>query len=143
MALTVKNAQIWIRRGDDRAGLAADALGPLGEAGVSLSCVMGYCYPGQPGRAAVEVFPIKGKKAEKAARSAGFAPSDTPCLLVEGDDRPGLGAAISRSVAAAGLSMSFLVGQVIGRKFNCMIGFGSDADAAAATKAIKAAGRKR
>jgi hypothetical protein len=39
--------------------------------------------------------------------------------------------------------MSFLVGQAIGRKFSALIGFGSEADAAVATKAIKAAARKR
>jgi predicted amino acid-binding ACT domain protein len=61
---------------------------------------------------------------------------------VEGDDRLGLGAALSRAIADAGISMSFLVGQAIGRKFSALIGFGSEADAAVATKAMKAAARK-
>jgi predicted amino acid-binding ACT domain protein len=142
MAIAVKNAKLWVLKGPDRAGLTAEALEPLAAAGVNLSCLMSYCYPGQSDRAAVEVFPVKGKKAENAARAAGLEPANTPCLLVEGDDRLGLGAALSRAIADAGISMTFLVGQAIGRKFSALIGFGSEADAVVATKAMKAAARK-
>jgi predicted amino acid-binding ACT domain protein len=143
MAVTVKNATIWIRKGPDRAGLTAEVLEPLAGAGANLNCVMSYCVPGQADSAAVEVFPIRGRKAEVAARGAGFEPSSTRCLQVEGDDRPGLGAVLSRAVAEAGVSMNFLVAQTIGRKFSAMIGFGTDAEAVAAANAIKAAARRR
>jgi predicted amino acid-binding ACT domain protein len=143
MAIAVKNAKLWVLKGPDRAGFTAEALEPLAAAGVNLTGLMSYCYPGESDRAAVEVFPVKGRKAESAARAAGLEPAHTPCLLVEGDDRPGLGAALSRAVAEAGISMSFLVAQAIGRKFSALIGFDSEADASAATKAMKAAARKR
>ena len=72
-----------------------------------------------------------------AARKAGFQPSDTPCLLVEGDDRKGLGAEISRALANAGINMGFLVAETIGGKFSAAIGLATGQDATAAAKAIE------
>src|ERR671934_1330446 len=134
--MTVKNVQLWILHGADRKGLLADALEPLAAAGANLRVVMGYRYPAELDRAAVEVFPID-PAAEAAARKAGFQPSETPCLLVEGDDRKGLGAEISRALANAGINMGFLVAETIGKRFSAAIGLASGQDAAAAAKAIE------
>jgi len=125
--MTVKNVQLWILHGTDRKGLLADTLEPLAAAGANLRVVMGYRYPAELDRAAVEVFPIE-PAAEAAARKAGFQPSDTPCLLVEGDDRKGLGAEISRALANAGINMGFLVAETIRA---------TGQDATAAAKAIE------
>jgi hypothetical protein len=143
MAISVKSAQLWVLDANDRAGLLADTLEPLASSGASLRMVMAYRRPGQTDRAAVEVFPIKGKKAEAAARAAGMQPSRTACLLVEGDDRPGMGAQLGRAIASAGISMTFMMAQVIGKKYSAAIGFASAQEAAAATAAIKSSGKKR
>jgi len=143
MAMSVKSAKLWVLDANDRTGLLADTLGPLASAGASLRVVMAYRHPGQTERAAVEVYPIQGKKAEAAAQAAGMQPSQMACLLVEGDDRPGMGAQLSRAIASSGLSMTFLMAQVIGRKFSAAVGFSSEQDAEAAAKAIKSAGKKR
>jgi hypothetical protein len=129
--MTVKNVQLWILHGADRKGLLADALEPL--------AVMGYRYPAELDRAAVEVFPID-PPLEAAARKAGFQPSETPCLLVEGDDRKGLGAEISRALANAGINMGFLVAETMGKKFSAAIGLATGQDATAAAKAIESLG---
>ena len=134
--MTVKNVQLWILHGADRKGLLADALEPLAAAGANLRVVMGYRYPAELDRAAVEVFPIE-PSVEPAARKAGFQPSETPCLLVEGDDRKGLGAEISRALANAGINMGFLVAETMGKKFSAAIGLASGQDATAAAKAIE------
>ena len=102
MAMSVKSAKLWVLDANDRAGLLADTLGPLASAGASLRVVMAYRHPGQTERAAVEVYPIQGKKAEAAAQAAGMQPSQMACLLVEGDDRPGMGAQLSRAIASSG-----------------------------------------
>jgi hypothetical protein len=136
--LTVKNVQLWILHGADRKGMLADALEPLVEAGANLRVVMAYRYPGELDRAAVEVFPIDGSTQEAAARKAGFEPSDTPCLLVEGEDRKGLGAQMARTLADAGISMAFHVALTNGRKFSAAVGFVTEGDAATATKKIEA-----
>jgi hypothetical protein len=141
--MTVKTVQLWVLRGGDRKGLLADALEPLAEAGVNLRLVMAYRFSEELDRAAVEVFPIDGQTAEAAARKLGFEPSDTPCLLVEGEDRRGLGARMARAISDAGVSMAFLMEESVGRKFSAAIGFTSDQDAATAAKAIKALGRSK
>lgn len=135
--MTIKNAQLWVLHGNDRKGMLADALAPLAAAGANLRIVMAYRHPGQPDRAAVEVFPIESA-AEAAARKAGFEPSKTPCLLVEGEDRKGLGAEMSRAISEAGVSMAFLMAETVGRRFSAAIGFASAEDAAAASKKIEA-----
>lgn len=143
MALTVKVITLWRRELPNRAGALAEVLDPLARAGVDLQLAMGYRYPGNEQQAAVELAPVKGRKAESAARAAGLAPSEIPTLFVQGDNRPGVGSAISRSLADAGISMAFLVAQVIGRQFTMVVGFESDSDARNAAGLIrKAAGRR-
>ena len=139
--MTVKPVKLWVLTGADRKGMLADALEPLAAAGANLRIVMGYRL-GQSGRAAVEVFPIEGKAAD-AARKAGFKESETACVLVEGDDRPGLGAQMARAVSEAGVSMAFLMEETVGKRFSAAIGFTSQQEAATATKAIEALGKKR
>src|SRR2546430_1421934 len=118
--ITVKNVQLWSLHGANRKGLLAEVLEPLAAAGANLRVVMGYRHPGEHERATVEVFPVEGAAAEAAARKAGFAPSETACLLVEGTDRKGLGAQISRALSDAGISMAFLMEETVGRKFSAV-----------------------
>lgn len=143
MALTVKRITLWRSEVVDRPGALADGLEPLANAKANLGVVMAYGYPNQTRQAAIEIYPVSGAKAKAAAKAAGLAEASIPTLLVAGDDRPGLGHAISRSVADAGINMDFMVAQVIGRKYQAIIGFKAEADAKRATGLIrKAAGRK-
>ncbi len=142
MAVTVKKVSLWRKEVAHEPGVLAAVLEPLAGAGVNLRVVMGYAM-GDSGRAAIEVFPVAGKKATAAASGAGLAASSIACLLVEGDDRPGFGAAMARAVANAGVNMSFLIAETVGRKFSAVFGFQSDADAATAAKAIKSAAKPR
>jgi uroporphyrinogen-III synthase len=80
-----------------------------------------------------------GKKSASAAKEAGFGPSTIPALLVEGDNRAGVGYATAQAIADAGISMDFLVAQVIGRKYSAVFGFESDADAAKCAAIIRKA----
>ena len=91
--------------------------------------VMGYRYPGQESKAAIELYPVAGKKSVTAAKEAGFNASAIPALLVEGDNRAGLGYETAQAIADAGVNMDFLVAQVVGRKYSAVFGFESDADA--------------
>jgi hypothetical protein len=143
MALTVKKITLWRKEVPHRAGALADLLEPLAAAGTNLRVVMGYALPGAAGQGVVEVFPVTGKKATAAASGAGLAASPIACLLVEGDDRPGLGARLARAIAGAGVNVSFLMAETVGRKFSAVFGFQSEGDAATATRAIKTAGRAK
>jgi len=116
MAVSVKRIVLWRAEVPNQPGVLASTLKPLAQAGANLTIVMGYRFPGDPARAAIELFPVKGKKAEAAAQAAGLAAWEMPTLLVEGDDRPGLGHAIAEAIAGAGINLASLVTQVIGKK---------------------------
>jgi hypothetical protein len=137
MAVTVKKVALWRRELDNRPGALAQVLEPLARAGTDLQVAMGYRFPGNESRAAVEIAPVTSGKATSAARTAGLQPSEIPTLMVAGDNRPGLGYALSRGMSDAGINMAFLVAQVIGPRFSGVFGFESEADADRAAVIIK------
>jgi hypothetical protein len=139
MAVTVKKITLWRSEVANRPGTLSDALEPLARAGANLRIVMGYRFPGDETRGAVELYPVTGKKAQAAARAAGLSDSGIPTLLVEGDDRPGTGSAIARAITEAGINLAFFVAQVVGRRYAAVIGFDSEADARKAAPLIKRA----
>jgi hypothetical protein len=142
MPIKVKKITLWRKELENRPGTLAAALEPVANAGADLQVVMGYCYPGERSKAAVELYPVAGKKPTSAAQSAGLAPADIPAVLIEGDNRPGQGSAIARSLAAGGVNLDFLVAQVIGRKYSAVIGFETVLDADKAVPLIKKATKK-
>ena len=143
MALTVKEITLWRREIQNRPGTMASTLAPLAEAGANFRVVMGYRHPGDESKAAVEVFPVSGKKQMLAAQQSGLSPAEFPALLVEGDDRPGLGHRFASAVAERGINMSFMVAQVVGRKYSAIFGFETKEDARNAASVIKKAAAKR
>jgi hypothetical protein len=138
MAVTVKKAVVWRREVDNNPGMLANTLQPLSEAGADLQVVMAYRYPGGENKAAIELYPVSGKAAA-AAQTAGLAPSSISTLLVEGDNRPGLGHAIAKAVGDAGINMSFVMAQVVGQRYSAVFGFENEADASKAATLIKRA----
>jgi hypothetical protein len=137
MPVTVKKIVLWRTEVENKPGVLAGVLQPLAEAGANLQVLMGYRFPGDPGKAAIELCPVTGKKSLAAARAAGLQASSIPTLLVEGDNKPGLGAAISRASADAGVNLAFLVAQVIGRRYSFVVGFETEEDARKAAALIK------
>jgi len=117
-------------------------LEPFARKNANLQIVMGYRYPGEESKAAIELYPIAGKKLTEAAQASGLSGSNIPALLVEGDNKPGLGHAIARSLADAGINLTFLVAQVIGRKYSAVFGFETEDDSKKASALIKKAGSK-
>jgi hypothetical protein len=116
MATTVRSVLLWRKEIANQPGALAGSLELLASADADLQIVMGYRYPGNQAKAAVELSPIAGKKLVTAAETAGFKASGIPTLLVEGDNRPGLGHAIADAIADAKINLDFLVAQVIGRR---------------------------
>ncbi len=139
MAVTVRKITVWRTEVDNRAGALAQLLEALTAARGSLDVVMGYRVPGQHERAVIEVWPVSGKKLSQAAESVGLRPSETKTLLVLGDDRAGLGHAMARALADAGINLVFLVAQVVGRRYSAVFGFESAADADRAVGLLKKA----
>lgn len=144
MPVSVKKIVLWRKEIENKPGVVASVLEPLANARADLQIVMGYRYPGAEDKAAVELYPIANKKTTEAAHTAGLEASSIPTLLVQGDNKPGLGHAIAQALGDAGINLGFLVGQVIGEKYSAVIGFDNDADAEQALPLIKkaAGGRK-
>ena len=95
-----------------------------------------------PDSAVIEVCPVSGKKATAAAGKVGLAAAAIPTLLVQGDNKPGLGHAIAQAIAEAGININFLVAQVIGTQFSAVMGFEDEAASKQATTLIKKAVKK-
>jgi hypothetical protein len=137
MAITVKAIKMYRGTYENKPGVLAGVLNPVVGAGANLQILMGYRMG--EGTAAIELYPVAGKKAAAAAQSAGLAAMTMPALLVQGDDKPGLGHAIARTLADAGINLQFLVAQTIGRRFTAVFGLENEADARKSAGLIKKA----
>ena len=139
MAVSIKKVTLWRTEVQNKPGVLGSVLGPLADAGADLQVVMGYRYPGDEHKAAIEVCPVTGRKTTAAAGRVGLAATGIPTLLVQGDNRPGLGRAIAQVVAEAGINVTFLVAQVLDARFSAVIGFENEAESKQATTLIKRA----
>jgi hypothetical protein len=140
MPATIKHVQVWRTNVDHTPGQLARVLAPLAAAGADLQLAMAYRVPGEPAKAVIEIYPVKGKKQATAAGGAGLAASDIPVLLIEGDNAAGMGAAITSGLADAGINLTFLVAQVMGKKYAAVVGFENEADARRAAAIVKKVG---
>lgn len=135
MAVRVRPITLWRAEVGNQPGALARTLEPLARS--NLQVVMAYRLPGDQARTAIELAPVSGARAIAAARAAGLSDSGIAALVVDGDDRPGLGHAIARALADVGINMEFLIAQVTGGRHSTVIGFGSREDAERAVPLIK------
>ena len=144
MAIKISKMDVWVGEIEDKAGGLAEVLDPVAKTGANFEFIIARRQQERMGSGVLFVTPIKGKRAQDAARSAGLYQAERiSTLKVEGDDRPGVTSEISKAIGNAGVSMRGLSGAAIGRKFVHFIGFDSGADADKAAKAIKAAIAKK
>ena len=136
MAVKVSKVDLWMAAIDDRAGGAADKLEPLSRAGANFEFVFTRRTPEAPGKGLMVVSPIKGTKAVQAATAAGFTKS-LQGVRIEGTDKPGVTAMLSRMLADAGISFRALSASAHGRKFVSHIAVDSPADAAKAAAVLR------
>jgi hypothetical protein len=139
MPLTVKKIVLWRTEVDNKPGTLACTLEPLAKAGADLRLGMGYRQPGSEGKAAIEIYPVAGKKQIAAAQAGGLSASTIPALLVEGANQSGLGYAVASAVAQAGVNLTFFVAQVVGKTCSAVLGLETEEDARKAAAAIKKA----
>src|SRR4051794_7297191 len=118
MSVTVKRITLWRGTIEHLPGILAGSLKPLVDAGADLSVAMLYRQPNDSSQATIEVYPIVGRSQAAAARSVGLQPGGLPALLVEGDDRPGMGFSIAHALAHKAINVVFLVSQVQEAKFS-------------------------
>jgi hypothetical protein len=126
MAVQIKPVTLWRVEVQNEPGVLARTLEPLAAAKADLQVVMGYRFPGDPSRGAIEVAPVKGARASKAAQAAGLSEAGIPALRIDGDNRVGLGHAIASALAEAGVNIAFVVAQVSGGRHSTVIGFDNE-----------------
>ena len=105
MSVKIKHITLWRSEVENKPGILARTLEPLAAAHTDLEVVMGYRYPGTGEKAAIELYPVTGKKAVAAAKAMGLAGSGIPTLLVTGDNKVGLGHLVAKAIADAGINL--------------------------------------
>jgi hypothetical protein len=144
MAVKITKVEVWAADLRDQPGGLARVLDELADAGANIECVIARRQPDRPGTGVAFVTPVKGKKVQAAARAVGMSPAtNIATLRVEGANKAGAGAQLTRAVADAGVNMRGLSAAVIGNKYVAYFGFDSAADADRAMKAMKKAGSAR
>lgn len=139
MPVRIKPITLWRAEVDNQPGALARLLEPLASVKADLKVVMGYRLPGDHTRAAIEIYPVMGTVLTSAAHTVGLSESRIGALLIEGQNRPGLGHAVTSRLASAGINIDFLVTQVSGGQYSTVIGFDNADDAARAVPLIKQA----
>lgn len=138
MKLKVKRVDVWASSIQDRPGGLAEKLETLCAAKANLEFMIARRAPDRPGEGVVFLAPIKGKKQKQAAESAGFLKTDSMHpIRIEGPDKAGVVAKISRAMAEAGINLRGLSAAAIGKRFLNYIAVDSEEDAEKAVKLLK------
>jgi len=141
MALKVTKTELWVTELKDQPGALASCLSALAAAGANLECVIGRRQPDKPGTGLVFVAPLRGRKVQAAAAAAGFSDAARlAAIKVEGPDKAGLGAKITRAIGDAGVNLRGTSAVANGRAFTCYLAFDSKADAGKAAAALRRLG---
>jgi hypothetical protein len=138
MKLNVSRTDTWAATIDDRPGGLADRLAALTAAGANLEFIIARRAPEQRGSGVVFVTPLKGAAQVKAAEAAGF--QKTPSLhsvRVEGADKPGMGARLTKTLAEAGINLLGLSAAAIGKRYVAHLALDTAQDAAKAAALLK------
>jgi len=139
MAYKVKKVDTWAAPLKDKSGSLAARLSSLASAGVNLEFVIARRAPDKPGTGVVFVTSISGAAKTRAAKKAGFHKTQSlHTVRVEGPDKKGQGARVTRVLAEKGLNLRGLSAAAIGGKFVAHIALDSKADAAKAARILRA-----
>lgn len=138
MTISVKRGTLWRGEVDNEPGTFAKAIEPFARTGVNPKVLVGYSSPRPGAKGTVEICPVDDEKSEAAATSSGLKiASESACLIVEGEDQPGIVHKIAQAVAQAKINMSFAMCQSVDKRFQAFLGFNSSADADSAEQIIK------
>ena len=139
MALKATRLDVWVGGLKDKAGVLAEKLNVLAEAGAQLEFVLARRAPEKPGAAVAFLAPLKGATQLRAARRVGFHKSKSlHAVRVEGPDRPAMGARLTQALAAKGINLRGLSAAVVGKRFVAHLAMDSLADASKAIRVLQA-----
>jgi hypothetical protein len=138
MALKVERVDTWAASLEDKPGSLAAKLSVLANAGVNLEFVIARRAPNKPGAGVVFVSPIKGAAGCRAARKAGFEKTKSlHTVRIEGPDKPGQGALLTRALAEKGLNLRGISAAAMGNRFLTHVALDSVAETAKAVRILR------
>jgi len=138
MKLKVAKEDVWAATIKDRPGGLNEKLEALAAVDVNLEFVIARRLTDKKNAGVVFVTPVKGARREQAAKKARFKKSRSlHSLRVDAADKPGLGAALTRALADAGINLRGLSAAAIGRKSVMHLAFDKATDAAKAARILK------
>jgi hypothetical protein len=138
MKLKVSRTDTWAAPIDDRPGGLADALAALARAGANLELIIARRAPERRGSGVVFVTPLKGAKQIKAAGAAGFQKTDSlHTLRVQGADKPGACAKLTRALAEVGINLRGFSAAALGKQYVSHLALDTAADATKAAAVLK------
>ena len=138
MGFSVERVDVWASSIKDQPGGLAETLAPLAEAGADLEFVVARRAADEPGTGVVFVAPLQGDAQAGAGEKAGFFVADTlHSLRIEGDNKPGIGVQLTRTLADAGINLRGLSAAVIGGRFIMYLALDTVADAEKATSLLQ------
>ena len=106
-------------------------------AGANLDFVIARRQPEKPGTGVVFLAPLRGPEQTQAAADAGLKVANgLHSIRVEGPDRPGLGAGITKTLSDAGINIRGLSAAAIGDRCVFYVAFESDDAAVRATQVL-------
>jgi hypothetical protein len=138
-ALKISKGHMWRSTIEDKPGTFAAALEPFAKAGHNLQIVAGWAPSTGSGKqtASMEIFPVTDEKGRQCARDAGMQEmKDLVCLIIEGEDSPGVAYKMAKAIADAGVNTRYAMAQGVKQHFLACFGFHNDADAEKAKAAL-------
>jgi len=128
--MRAKRVDTWAAAIKDKPGTLAAKFKALSAAGANLEFVIARRSPEKRGAGVVFITPIKGPKQTRAAGAAGFKKTKSlHTVRLEGVNKRGQGARLTRALADQGLNLRGLSAAAIGNKFVCHIAVDTEADA--------------
>lgn len=138
MAFSIKPVEVWAGDILNRPGMLARVLEALSNAGAQLEFMIARKASDRTSR--VFVAPLRTAKEKRAAADIGLVSAKgLHAFLVEGPDRKGLGARITREVASKGINLRGASAAAVGKKARFYLAFTSAAEMKAAMAAAKKA----
>jgi hypothetical protein len=138
MAYSIKPVEVYATDTMNRPGMLARILEALAAAGANLEFVIARRVSENTSRAFVA--PLRGAKVMRAAADVGLVKAaGMHAFRIEGPDRPGLGAKITRAIAAEGINVRGLSAASIKKQSVTYIAFATKGEMASAMKAAKKA----
>jgi hypothetical protein len=136
MSYDVSRVEVWAGDILNKPGMLARVLEALRNAGVELEFVIARRAAESTSR--VFISPIRGVKQKKAAGEVGLTPAGgLHAFRVEGPDRAGLGADMTRAIADHGINLRGVSAAAIGRKSVTYLAFDTEEDLKKAMAIVK------